>query len=62
LDSGGAFEHSGAELQAPFLFHVAPHFFVGIGPDAYVDVLHSVDNAHNLRRFVGVSSTVGGWF
>ena len=48
------------ELQAPFLFHLAPHFFVGIGPDAYVDVLHSVDSAHNLRRFVGASSTVGG--
>lgn len=50
------------ELQAPFLFHVARHFFVGIGPDAYVDVLHSVDSAQNRRRFVGASSTVGGWF
>jgi hypothetical protein len=50
------------ELQAPFLFHVAPHFFVGLGPDVYADVLHSVDSTHNLRRFVGASSTVGGWF
>ena len=38
------------------------HFFVGLGPDAYADVLHSVGSAHNLRRFVGASSTVGGWF
>jgi len=50
------------EVQAPFLFHVARHFFVGIGPDAYVDVLHAVDSSHNRRRFVGASSTVGGWF
>lgn len=50
------------EIQAPFLFHVARHFFVGFGPDAYVDLLHSVDSRSNRRRFVGASSTVGGWF
>jgi len=50
------------EVQAPFLFHLARHFFVGFGPNAYVDVLHSVDSAKNRRRFVGAASTVGGWF
>jgi hypothetical protein len=46
----------------PFLFHLAQHFFVGIGPNAYVDVLHTVESRSNRRRFVGVLSTVGGWF
>jgi len=50
------------EVQMPFLFHLAQHFFVGIGPNAYVDVLHTVESRSNRRRFVGVSSTVGGWF
>ena len=50
------------EVQIPFLFHLAQHFFVGIGPNAYVDVLHTVESRSNRRRFVGVSSTVGGWF
>jgi len=51
-----------AEIQAPFLFHLARHFYVGFGPDAYIDLIHSVDSAKNLRRFVGASSTLGGWF
>jgi hypothetical protein len=50
------------EVQAPVLLHLARHFFVGFGPDAYVDVLHSVENSRNRRRFVGASSTIGGWF
>jgi hypothetical protein len=49
-------------LAAPVLLHVTRHFFVGFGPDAYVDVFHSVNNVSNRRRFVGASSTVGGWF
>jgi len=50
------------EVQAPFLFHVARHFYLGFGPNGYVDVLHSVGDSKNLRRFFGASSTVGGWF
>lgn len=50
------------EIQMPFLFHLAQHFFIGIGPNAYVDVLHTLENSSNRRRFVGVLSTVGGWF
>jgi hypothetical protein len=49
------------QLYAPFLLHVAQHFFVGFGPDVYVDVLHSVAGISNRRMFVGASSTVGGW-
>jgi hypothetical protein len=50
------------EIQAPVLLHVTQHFFVGFGPNVYVDVLHSVESTSNRRRFVGASSTVGGWF
>jgi hypothetical protein len=49
-------------IHAPFLLHLARHFFVGFGPDAYIDVIHSVEGVSNRRRFVGASSTVGGWF
>ena len=50
------------ELYAPFLFHLAPHFFVGFGPDAYVDLLNSTGGVSNRRLFYGAESTVGGWF
>jgi len=50
------------ELFAPFLFHLAPHFFVGFGPDAYTDLFHDAGGTTNRRRFLGASSTVGGWF
>jgi hypothetical protein len=50
------------QLYAPFLFHLARHFFVGFGPDGYVDIVHSANSIDNRRAFVGASSTVGGWF
>jgi hypothetical protein len=50
------------EVFAPFLFHPASHFFVGFGPDGFVDVLHSAGSVNNRRRYLGASSTVGGWF
>jgi hypothetical protein len=50
------------ELYAPFLFHLAPHFFIGFGPQAYADLFHSANNLTNRRMFVGAESTIGGWF
>ncbi len=58
------------ELDAPFLFHVAEHFYVGFGPTAYADLFNSIGPQSisssqpetNLRRSFGASSTVGGWF
>jgi len=50
------------EVYAPFLFHLARHFFVGFGPDGYADIVHSANSIDNRRLFVGASSTVGGWF
>jgi len=49
------------ELYAPFLFHLAQHFFVGFGPDVYVDLLDSTGGVSNRRLFYGAESTVGGW-
>jgi len=50
------------QVQAPILFHVVRHFFVGFGPDGYLDVVHTVETSTNRRRFLGASSTIGGWF
>jgi hypothetical protein len=50
------------ELYAPFLFHLAQHFFVGFGPQAYTDLFHSANSLTNRRMFVGAESTIGGWF
>jgi len=50
------------DLYVPFLFHLAPHFFVGIGPEGYTDILNSANGTSNKREFFGASSTVGGWF
>jgi|GEM_PF-628313 len=50
------------EVYAPVLLHPCPHFFVGIGPDGYLDLFHSASGLPNKRSFFGLSSTVGGWF
>jgi hypothetical protein len=43
------------ELYVPFLFHLAPHFFVGVGPSFQL-YLHGPDNQY------GIDSVLGGWF
>jgi hypothetical protein len=50
------------ELFAPFLVHLAQHFFLGFGPDFYADLHNSFDGTSNRRTFIGASSTVGGWW
>jgi hypothetical protein len=50
-----------AELYVPLLLHPASHFFLGIGPDMFVDLSHSAGTASNKRTFLGVSTTIGGW-
>jgi hypothetical protein len=50
------------EFYVPVLIHPAPHFFVGIGPEAYTDLFHSASGLANKRSFFGLSSIVGGWF
>jgi hypothetical protein len=50
------------QLYAPVLLHLAPHFFVGFGPDGYVDILHTANTIDNRRAYLGAESTIGGWF
>jgi hypothetical protein len=46
----------GLHLFAPFMFHPARHFFVGIGPNLDTDLTGDV----KLTTF-GLAFTVGGW-
>ncbi len=50
-------------LFAPLLFHLTPHYFVGIGPSITHDVARSLEGStySNLSTRVGVSFVVGGW-
>jgi hypothetical protein len=49
-------------LYAPVLIHPTRHFFLGIGPDVFVDLSRKVDEAMQKRSSWGASSVVGGWF
>lgn len=52
-----------AQVYAPFLFHPAPHFFVGFGPYFGVDLLSRWDGtAANRNIDFALATTVGGWF
>jgi len=51
-----------ASLYLPFLVHPVPHFFIGFGPEAFVDIVHKIDSGDDRRLHFGASSTVGGWF
>jgi hypothetical protein len=48
-------------MYTPFLLHATPRFFVGVGPDVYLDVLHSGGGDPMRRSFAGLSTTLGGW-
>jgi hypothetical protein len=43
-------------IYVPALFHLAPHFFVGVGPDVTVHL------SGGLTGGWGVDSLLGGWF
>jgi opacity protein-like surface antigen len=53
-----------AETSVPLLFHVAPHFFLGFGPELDLDLARSAPST-SLESGKGVSLgaflTVGGW-
>jgi hypothetical protein len=48
----------GMQLYAPFLYHIAEHFFLGIGPLMQVDFTNDQGNVFRL----GGQSVVGGYF
>ena len=49
-------------LAAPFLFHVAPHFFIGAGPSVSYTLVSEVEGmtAAKVVQF-GVVAQIGGW-
>lgn len=55
---GGASDAVGMSLYAPVLWHIAQHFFVGMGPDLQADFSN---DAGELFRF-GAKSVIGGYF
>ena len=52
---GGGGSSTNLAINAPFLFHIVPHFFVGAGP-VFTLPLDSGDNGYGLQ------TVVGGWF
>lgn len=55
-DNGGSSSHWAFNIYAPFLFHVVPHFFLGVGPFLDVGLSDGDSNAFGLQ------SLIGGWF
>jgi hypothetical protein len=49
--------HLGLVLSAPFLYHPARHFFLGIGPLLSVDA-----TGDNKQTTFGAGFTIGGYF
>ena len=43
-------------IFAPFLYHIVPHLFVGVGPSFFLALNGNNDNAF------GIDSIIGGWF
>jgi opacity protein-like surface antigen len=64
--AGLAFDHASVNhnsstntwltIYAPFLFHPAPHFFVGVGPSFRLSLSGSAGTEY------GLDSMLGGWF
>lgn len=51
-----------ARAYLPFLIHPAPHFFVGIGPEGFIDLVRGGDSNDDQRFNIALTSVVGGWF
>lgn len=47
-------------VNAPFLFHLLPHAFAGVGPFFSLPVQNSDDNAGNDATY-GLTAILGGW-
>jgi|SRR5579859_1163767 len=68
-NNGGSFNSGTLGVYLPFLFHVATHFYLGVGPDLSSQVVTSQSsgngaNAPNPPKVTtfGAMATVGGWF
>lgn len=63
LGSSEVFNIVSAGASAPLLFHAAPHFFIGFGPNVTTDLYKTsaIGGASNRTTRFGVSTTIGGW-
>jgi hypothetical protein len=51
-----------ASVFLPALAHLASHFFVGLGPSASEDLVHTEQRGPDVMRTAfGVTSVIGGW-
>jgi hypothetical protein len=51
------------QLFAPFLWHPAPHFFIGAGPALATDLMSTFDgNDRSKLTSIGILSTIGGYW
>jgi len=68
-NNGGSANSGTIGIFAPFLFHIATHFYAGIGPDFSTEIFAnqtngngtSVQNPTKVTTF-GAMGTFGGWF
>jgi hypothetical protein len=50
-------------IDAPILVHLAPHFFVGVGPAFQTELISKVEgNDASKTTSIGISTVVGGYF
>jgi hypothetical protein len=61
IDNGPSGTQTTVGVNAPFLFHVLPHAFVGVGPFFSMPVQNSDDNAGDDATY-GLTAILGGWF
>ncbi len=63
VGSSEVFNSVSAGASAPLLFHLAPHFFIGFGPNVTTDLYktNAFGGAPNRTTRVGASTTIGGW-
>src|SRR5450432_1658059 len=47
---------AGLLIFAPFLYHLAPHFFAGLGPS------FDISFNNNQQKDFGIDFVIGGWF
>lgn len=58
INNGPTINETVFDLNVPFLFHLVPHFFIGLGPFFHLPLAHTMDNT---AATYGLTATVGGW-
>ena len=62
----GGFNSTALGVFAPFMFHLAPHFFLGIGPNLLTQLSNNETQGNASASFpkvtqLGIDATLGGW-